>query len=165
MISAGPRDVTAICPAGRGPIYAPTPHDAATVGPDEIDRLTLGADYALAPPLAKVPAEEGGLGGCAAAPGAIFLGALDGERITALSLDESGAVAGDPEEFLGGQYGRLRTVVLDAEGALWITTSIRTAVGSPAEDDDKVLRCSRRPPRGTAVVVRGQAEWGPEGPS
>jgi len=141
IFSRGHRDVTAICLAGEDAIYATdAATDAATVGPDEIDRLTLGADYALAPPLAEVPAEEGGLGGCAAAPGAIFLGALDGERITALSLDESGAAVGDPEEFLGGQYGRLRTVVLDAEGALWITTSNKDGVGSPAEDDDKVLR-------------------------
>ena len=49
-------------------------------------------------------------------------------------------MAGDPEEFLAGQYGRLRTVVLDAEGALWITTSNRDGIGTPAEDDDKVLR-------------------------
>ncbi|UOY04080.1 PQQ-dependent sugar dehydrogenase [Blastococcus sp. PRF04-17] len=70
----------------------------------------------------------------------LFLGALQGERIHALSLDERGAVVGDPEEFLGGEYGRLRTVVLDAEGALWITTSNKDGVGSPAEDDDKVLR-------------------------
>ena len=87
-----------------------------------------------------MPAAEGGLGGCASSGSAIFLGALDGERIHALAVDGSGAVVGDPEEFLGGEYGRLRTVVLDAEGALWITTSNRDGIGTPAEDDDKVLR-------------------------
>jgi hypothetical protein len=30
--------------------------------------------------------------------------------------------------------------VLDAEGALWITTSNRDGVGTPTEDDDRVLR-------------------------
>jgi hypothetical protein len=49
-------------------------------------------------------------------------------------------VAGEPEEFLAGEYGRLRTVVLDAEGALWITTSNRDGVGTPVEEDDRVLR-------------------------
>jgi hypothetical protein len=49
-------------------------------------------------------------------------------------------VTGDIEEFLSGQYGRLHTVVLDADGGLWITTSNRDGVGTPAEDDDKVLR-------------------------
>ena len=52
----------------------------------------------------------------------------------------SGAVTGEPEEFLTGDYGRLRTVVLDREGALWITTSNRDGVGTPAADDDRVLR-------------------------
>ncbi len=137
VFSRGHRDVTAICPAGEQAVYAT---DAATEGPDQVDALTPGANYGIAPPLAEVPAEEGGLGGCAATGGAIFLGALDGERITALTLDDTGAVVGDPEEFLGGEYGRLRTVVLDTEGALWITTSNRDGVGTPAEDDDKVLR-------------------------
>ena len=31
-------------------------------------------------------------------------------------------------------------MVLDAEGALWITTSNRDGVGTPGEGDDKVLR-------------------------
>jgi hypothetical protein len=34
----------------------------------------------------------------------------------------------------------LRTVVVDAEGALWITTSNRDGVGTPVADDDRVLR-------------------------
>ena len=91
-------------------------------------------------PLIEVPAEAGGPGGCAAAGGAVFLGALDGQRVHAFALDGTGAVVGDPEEFLAGQYGRLRTVVLDAEGALWITTSNRDGIGTPVEDDDRVLR-------------------------
>ena len=49
-------------------------------------------------------------------------------------------MSGDLEEFLGGQYGRLRTVVADPQGALWITTSNRDGIGTPAADDDKVLR-------------------------
>jgi glucose/arabinose dehydrogenase len=141
VFSRGHRDVTAICPNGEGAIYATdAATDAATTGPDEVNTLTFGADYTMARPLADVPAAEGGLGGCASSGSAIFLGALDGERIHALAVDGSGAVVGDPEEFLGGEYGRLRTVVLDAEGALWITTSNRDGIGTPAEDDDKVLR-------------------------
>ena len=55
-------------------------------------------------------------------------------------LDPSGAVTDQPKDLLTGQYGRLRTVVLDAQGALWITTSNRDGIGTPAADDDKVLR-------------------------
>jgi glucose/arabinose dehydrogenase len=143
VFSWGHRDVTALCRtpapdgAGQGALYAT---DAAAEGPDEVDLITGGADYGTAAPLIQVPAEEGGLGGCAAADGGIFLGALDGERVHAFALDGPGSVVGDREEFLGAQYGRLRTVVIDTEGALWITTSNRDGVGTPGEDDDRVLR-------------------------
>ena len=56
------------------------------------------------------------------------------------ALDARGRLEETPESVLTGQYGRLRTVVLDAQGGLWITTSNRDGVGTPAEDDDKVLR-------------------------
>jgi glucose/arabinose dehydrogenase len=142
-VSRGHRDVTALCQSGppdetgQLTLYAT---DDADEGPDAVDRVTEAADYATVTPLIEVPAEEGGPGGCAAAESAVFLGALDGQRIHAFALDATGAVVGDPEHFLGGAYGRLRTVVLDAEGALWITTSNRDGVGTPVEDDDRVLR-------------------------
>nr|WP_235003086.1 PQQ-dependent sugar dehydrogenase [Blastococcus haudaquaticus] len=142
--SLGHRDVTALCqsvvPDPEEPTATLYATDDAAEGPDALDRVTEGADYGTVAPLVEVPAEEGGLGGCAAAGSAIFLGALDGQRVHAFTLDGTGAVVGEPEEFLGGEYGRLRTVVIDAEGALWITTSNRDGIGTPAEDDDRVLR-------------------------
>jgi hypothetical protein len=57
-----------------------------------------------------------------------------------VTLDAQGASTGQPEEFLADTYGRLRTVVLDAQGGLWVTTSNRDGVGTPRADDDKVLR-------------------------
>ena len=143
VYSRGHRDVTALCrsglpdEAGVDPLYGT---DDAAAGPDEVDLITEGDDHGTLPPLIEVPAAEGGLGGCAAPRGAVFLGALDGQRVHAFALDGSGAVVGDPEQFLTGQYGRLRTVVIDAEGALWITTSNRDGVGTPVADDDRVLR-------------------------
>jgi glucose/arabinose dehydrogenase len=65
---------------------------------------------------------------------------MDGQRIRALTMDANGSVTGDPEDFLEGRYGRLRTVAVDAEGALWITTSNRDGVGTPTAEDDRVLR-------------------------
>ena len=143
VYTRGHRDVTALCqsamPDGAATLYAT---DAAAAGPDELDAITEGGNYSPggASPVAEVSAQEGGLGGCAAAATGVFLGAMDGQRIRALTLDANGAVTGDPEDFLTHEYGRLRTVVLDAEGALWITTSNRDGVGSPAADDDRVLR-------------------------
>jgi glucose/arabinose dehydrogenase len=133
VYSRGHRNVTALC-AGGETLYSTD--DA----PDELNPVTEGADVGPRRPVVSILDEEGGLGGCAAAGRFVFLGALDGERIHIVTLDEAGAPVDDPEEVLGGQYGRLRTVVLDAEGGLWVTTSNRDGLGTPAEDDDKVLR-------------------------
>jgi hypothetical protein len=137
--SRGYRDVTALCQGAEEALYAT---DDALDGPDELNAVTEGANHAgtTPGPVAEILAEEGGLGGCAAAGRTVFLGALVGERVHVLTLDEAGGTTGDPEEILGGQYGRLRTVALDAEGGLWITTSNRDGIGTPDEDDDKVLR-------------------------
>jgi len=143
VYSLGHRDVTALCrpvtPDGAGSLYAT---DASSAGPDELDVVTEGGNYAPGgkSPLAEVDPPEDGLGGCAAFGSGVFLGALDGQRIRALTLDAHGAVTGDPEDFLKGQYGRLRSVAADADGALWITTSNRDGIGTPTADDDRVLR-------------------------
>ncbi|WP_346619727.1 PQQ-dependent sugar dehydrogenase [Blastococcus montanus] len=140
VFSRGHRDVTALC-QDQQRMYAT---DEAREGPDEFDVVQEGGDGA---PLFEVPAEQGGLGGCAVANGTVFLGALDGERVHVMTLDRSGAPLEDTTgEVLADRYGRLRSVVLDTEGALWITTSNRDGIGTPAEDDDKVLRI--RPPGG-----------------
>jgi hypothetical protein len=65
---------------------------------------------------------------------------MDGRQVRVVELDGSGAPVGEPEAFLEDQYGRLRTVVLDAQGALWITTSNRDGLGTPEQEDDRVLR-------------------------
>ncbi|MFP5372876.1 MAG: PQQ-dependent sugar dehydrogenase, partial [Actinomycetes bacterium] len=136
VYSRGYRNVTAPCTGGEDTLYA-TDDD-----PDELSPVVEGGNAGAASfrPAVTVLDAEGGLGGCATAGRFVFLGALDGERVHAVTLDEDGVSVEEPEELLGGQYGRLRTVVLDADGGLWVTTSNRDGVGTPAEDDDKVLR-------------------------
>jgi hypothetical protein len=137
----GHRDVTALCAGGQDAIFAT---DDASEGPDELNALADGRDYGTSArggnPVVEIPADEGGLGGCAVAGNSVFLGALDGERVHVLTLDGRGVPTGDPDELLGGRYGRLRTTVLDTQGGLWITTSNKDGIGEPAADDDKVLR-------------------------
>jgi glucose/arabinose dehydrogenase len=138
VFTSGHRDVTAVCVGPEDLLFAT---DAAVGGPDELDALVEGGDYSGPDaPVVEIAPGEDGLGGCAVAGDAVFLGALDGQRVHAVPVDGSGAVAGEIEEFLNGRYGRLRTVVADPQGALWITTSNRDGIGTPAEDDDKVLR-------------------------
>jgi glucose/arabinose dehydrogenase len=142
FFSRGHRDVTALCAADEDLVFAT---DDASTGPDELNALEAGGDFGSrvprgVRPLAQIAAAEGGLGGCVVAGSSVFLPALDGERVHVLSLDPSGAVTGDPEELLGGRYGRLRSAALDLEGGLWLTTSNKDGVGTPGEGDDKVLR-------------------------
>jgi glucose/arabinose dehydrogenase len=144
--SRGFADVPALCLTGDQPatVYAV---DESTAGPDELDQLTEGSDHGwpapgpgTAGPLLGIDNAAGGLGGCAAAGTTVLLGALDGQRVYVVRVDGEAGVVEEPEELLGGRYGRLRTVVLDGEGALWITTSNRDGIGTPVEDDDRVLR-------------------------
>ncbi|MCZ2822101.1 PQQ-dependent sugar dehydrogenase [Modestobacter sp. VKM Ac-2977] len=138
VLTLGHRDVTALCQGGEQ-LYGT---DDALQGPDEFNALVAGGDYGpggIAPVL-EVPGEEGGLGGCAVTGPYVFLGALDGQQVHVVELDGARVPVEEPTAFLDEDYGRLRAVALDAEGALWITTSNRDGVGTPAEDDDKVLR-------------------------
>jgi len=139
VFSTGHRDVTSLCLSGDGQVYAT---DDAVDGPDELVALRSLGDQGPGgiDPVLDVPPADGGLAGCALAGATVFLGALDGEQVHVVELDGSGRPTGEPEALLDGQYGRLRSLALDGEGALWITTSNRDGVGTPREDDDKVLR-------------------------
>jgi glucose/arabinose dehydrogenase len=64
---------------------------------------------------------------------------MDGKRVDVLPLQADGS-AGKVTDILADRYGRLRTVVLDSDGALWVTTSNRDGAGTPTPDDDRVLR-------------------------
>ncbi len=66
--------------------------------------------------------------------GLLLLGALRGEHVLALRLDDSGALV---EQFrlpeLDGSYGRIRTVEQGGDGALYVTTD-------NGDDSDQLLR-------------------------
>ena len=46
---------------------------------------------------------------------------------------------GDPASLFVGEFGRLRTVVVAPDGALWFTTSNRDGRGDPRPGDDRIL--------------------------
>jgi streptogramin lyase len=121
--------------------------DDSAGGTDELDAITEGGDYGspagrsgTIDPVVTYPDAQGGPGGCAAADSTVFIGLLEGQKISIAAFDGQGHRTTAPQAFLADKYGRLRTVVLDAQGGLWITTSNRDGLGTPAADDDKVLR-------------------------
>ena len=69
---------------------------------------------------------------------------LRGESLRRLRLDGERVVEDEP--LLEGRFGRLRTVVEGPGGALYVLTSNRDGRGSPADEDDRILRIT--PPGG-----------------
>ena len=71
--------------------------------------------------------------------GDFFMAGLRGQRLWRLDLDDAGNVAGR-EELLSGEAGRLRLVTQAPDGSLWVLTNNRDGRGTPAADDDRILR-------------------------
>jgi glucose/arabinose dehydrogenase len=67
--------------------------------------------------------------------GEYIFATLRGEALRRLDLD-----SGEDEVLLEGEYGRLRTVRVGPDGALYVLTSNRDGRGSPEDEDDRVLR-------------------------
>ncbi|WP_448627285.1 PQQ-dependent sugar dehydrogenase [Geodermatophilus sp. URMC 64] len=140
----GLANVTVLCLGGDETLFAT---DDSVTGTDELNAIVPDGDYGWptlntgrVDPLVTFPSAAGGPGGCAVSGQTVFLGMLEGERISIATMDDQGAVVDEPEDFLSGTYGRLRTAVLDPQGGLWVTTSNRDGIGIPRDGDDKVLR-------------------------
>jgi glucose/arabinose dehydrogenase len=68
----------------------------------------------------------------------LYVAALAGESLFRIRLH--GRRAGTPKRLYAGRYGRIRTVVRAPGGGLWIATSNTDGRGSPAQDDDRIIR-------------------------
>ena len=68
----------------------------------------------------------------------LFFGCLRGERIVRVVLDGRRVVI--QEDLLTGKYGRIREVAEGPDGAIYFSTSNRDGRGTPAPDDDRILR-------------------------
>ncbi|AXT85411.1 glucose sorbosone dehydrogenase [Aeromicrobium sp. A1-2] len=67
-----------------------------------------------------------------------FLGALQGECVFGVPLD--GTDAGKPVRYLGDDHGRIRSISVAPDGALWVTTSNTDGRGDLRKGDDRILR-------------------------
>jgi glucose/arabinose dehydrogenase len=77
--------------------------------------------------------------GVAIAQGSVWMAGLRGERLWRIPLNGTEPVA-EPQAFLKGTYGRLRTVVAAGGDKLWLVTSETDTRGTPAAGDDRILQ-------------------------
>ncbi|HVF48638.1 MAG TPA: PQQ-dependent sugar dehydrogenase [Pyrinomonadaceae bacterium] len=80
-------------------------------------------------------------GGAAGFPqfrGNFFFGALRGTSLIRVVLEGRRVVS--QERLLDKQYGRIRDVAEGPDGAIYFSTSNRDGRGSPARDDDRIMR-------------------------
>jgi glucose/arabinose dehydrogenase len=147
--ATGPSTVTGLCvDPGDGRTYA------VATGPDAVYAVTAGAVLSgagAAAPIATLPPDWPGAGGCAIGNMKLYVATLAGA-----SLIGSPTVGTDAlttfSAVLSGTYGRLRTVVHAPDGALWLTTANNEPGGTPGPDDERVIRIIDAASGGTSVV-------------
>jgi len=151
IFSGGHRNVQGIAFAPDGTAYA---SELGHRTWDEVNVLLPGLDYGWPdtegtagdsgePPIATIHPDEASPSGMAYAEGSLWIGALGGQRLWQLPVAGSRATA-DPIAHLVGEYGRIRTVEVAPDGALWLMTSNtdRATWGGidPRPGDDRILR-------------------------
>ena len=151
IYSSGHRNVQGIAFGPDGTAYA---SELGHRTWDEVNVLRPGADYGWPEtegiagstgeaPIATLHPDDASPSGVAYASGSLWIGALGGQRLWQLPVD-GGAATGEPIEHLSGTFGRIRTVEVAPDGALWIVTSNtdRATWGgtAPRDGDDRILR-------------------------
>jgi glucose/arabinose dehydrogenase len=72
--------------------------------------------------------------------GNLFVATLRGTHLLRLTVDPAARRVTAQERLLEGTYGRIRDVIPGPDGNLYFCTNNRDGRGSPAADDDRVLR-------------------------
>jgi len=118
---------------------------------DEVNKIEPGENYGwpevegtgndsrYVDPLVTWRTTEASPSGAAIAGDTLYVAGLRGERLWTVPLD-----GGEPRAELSGRYGRLRTVAVAPDGALWLTTSNTDGRGDVQDGDDRILRFPAR---------------------
>ncbi|MEU7221536.1 PQQ-dependent sugar dehydrogenase [Nocardia iowensis] len=101
-----------------------------------------GTDRGYTEPLTTWTTDEASPSGIAIAGDTMYVAALRGERLWIVPLHDR--TVGRSRDVLHGNYGRLRTVLVAPDGALWLTTSNTDGRGDPGPNDDRILRFPAR---------------------
>ena len=86
-------------------------------------------------PIVQWGTDKASPSGAAIAGDTLYVAALRGERLWTVPLG-----GGEPRAEFTGKYGRLRTVTVAPDGALWLSTSNRDGRGDTHDGDDRILR-------------------------
>ncbi|WP_181791155.1 PQQ-dependent sugar dehydrogenase [Streptomyces phytophilus] len=118
---------------------------------DELNLIEPGKNYGwpqaegkegregMVDPVVQWATPDASPSGIAFADGSIWMASLRGERLWRIPLDGTKAAA-DPQAFLDGEYGRLRTVQRASDGDLLLMTNETDLRGTPEKGDDRILR-------------------------
>ncbi|WP_033342484.1 PQQ-dependent sugar dehydrogenase [Catenuloplanes japonicus] len=117
---------------------------------DEVNLIEAGKNYgwpeveggsknaAFANPKVTWTTAESSPSGMAIAGDTIYVAALRGERVWTIPLN--GTDTGEPKAEFREKYGRIRTVAVAPDGALWVSTSNTDGRGDVRNGDDRILR-------------------------
>nr|WP_280236622.1 PQQ-dependent sugar dehydrogenase [Nocardia cyriacigeorgica] len=152
VYSLGHRNVQGLAWDSAGRLFA------AEFGQNDVDEINLiepgrnygwpavegtgGGDRGFTEPLVTWSTAEASPSGIAIAANTLYAAALRGERLWTVPLTDSGTDT--PADHFLDEYGRLRTVVVAPDGALWLTTSNTDGRGDIRSGDDRILRFPAR---------------------
>jgi glucose/arabinose dehydrogenase len=151
VYSLGHRNPQGITFADDGSVYA---SEFGETSQDEVNSIVVGMDYGWpksegliggtgTPPIFVFPPTEASPSGMAYAAGSLWMAGLRGQRLWQMPVS-NGRAAGEAIPHFVGQYGRLRTVEVAPDGALWVITSETDGFGwagaTPTTGDDRILR-------------------------
>ena len=145
IFTSGHRALAGLCAVPRSAAMLEVEGGAA----NEVNLLRPGGYFGPAgtrrstAPVFRLPTKYRTPGDCAVLAGRLWVTSLNGQALASASL--RGAASAPPGASLFSasllkRYGRLKTVVAAADGALWLTTSNRDGHGRPKPADERVIR-------------------------
>jgi glucose/arabinose dehydrogenase len=150
VYSLGHRNVQGLAWDAAGRLYAT---EFGQDRLDEVNRIEPGRNYGwpevegrgdtdggrYTNPVVTWSTDDASPSGAAIAGSTLYVAALRGERLWTVPLRADGGV-GTPRARFTARLGRLRTVVVAPDGALWLTTSNTDGRGDVRDGDDRILR-------------------------
>lgn len=149
--SYGHRNVQGLAWNADGQLFA-TEHGPSGTSSccDEVNRIDIGKNYGW-PTIKDVETKDGMVtplkssgkdtwapAGMAYVGRSMYFAGLRGQSLYKITIN--GNTTADFKQYLKGEYGRMRDIVVGPDSMLYVTTSNKDGRGSPRQDDDKILR-------------------------